>query len=229
MKVSYSFKRLVVLFLFLTLCLLFFADGLKLWAQDASDAVDANTEEQVVPLALEGIWENYNRYVVFDTGYLSQHSDDASIPQVVLRMFYQWYNDRAAESSLYTQIEVRDQNDTTDAPAVEMTVSYVPLTYEAYPLQTGVETTLANGDVLYASESISGAWDIQIVYAHDKTVYHVPVAVIGNKLYLNFIVKSLATVNIESSNDQLLNGYWRDWGRANGISKPNEKFRHNKE
>lgn len=219
---SCNTKKLIVLFLFITLCCFACADGFKLWAQDAAVGVQTtgvhpDEDERVVPLALEGIWENYNRYVVFDTGYLSEHAQDASIPQIVLRMFYQWYDDRAAESSAYTQKENRDRNDTTDAPAVEMSVTYVPLTYEAYSLETGVQTTLDNGDVLYASETLSGAWDIQIVYAHDKTVYHVPVAVIGNKLYLNFIVKNLSTIGIESSNDQLLNGYWRDWGRASGI------------
>ena len=140
----------------LTVCL--FAMG-SVYAQssagDLSSTGDLSSEEELVPLALEGIWENYSRYVIFDTGYLSNNEGESYIPQIVLRMFYQWYNDRAAESSEYTADTNRDQNDTTDTPAQEMLVRYVPLTYESYPLESGITTELSNGYILYSSGEIA--------------------------------------------------------------------------
>ena len=62
----------------------------------AAIPLHAQESERQVPLLLEGIWENYNRYVVFDSGYIN--SNQQSIPQIVLRTFYQWYDDRAAET-----------------------------------------------------------------------------------------------------------------------------------
>ena len=214
MKPSFFLRKFFSsLFVMLTVCL--FAMG-SVYAQ--SSAGDLSSEEELVPLALEGIWENYSRYVIFDTGYLSNNEGESYIPQIVLRMFYQWYNDRAAESSEYTADTNRDQNDTTDTPAQEMLVRYVPLTYESYPLESGITTELSNGDILYSSGEMSGAWDIQIVYPPSKTVYHVPVCVIGNRLYLDFVTKNLGTISMDSDDDELIiDGYWRDWGEASGI------------
>lgn len=57
--------------------------------------------QEEVPALLKGVWKNSSRYFVFDSGYVSD--DGGAIPQAVLRSFYTWYDDRAAESSLYSE------------------------------------------------------------------------------------------------------------------------------
>ncbi len=186
------------------------------------EEISRNQSENTVPLLLGGIWQNYSRYVVFDTGYLAQ--DNKSVPQIVLRTFYQWYDDRAAESSEYTNNNPRDSrnlretNNTTvsSSGAEEMTMTFVPLVPQVFPESYGIPYINEKGDELYAQEIPSGAWDIQIKYSSHKRgepdVYHVPVAVIGKNLYLNFAVKS-----ISDAGENPLDGYWKDEGSANGI------------
>ena len=58
------------------------------------------SQEKIVPTLLEGIWENNTRYIVFDTNYIKENK---SIPQIVLKIYYQWYDDRAAEAREYTE------------------------------------------------------------------------------------------------------------------------------
>ena len=78
-----------------------------------------NINNNPVPLLLEGIWSNKNRYVVFDTSFLS--SADSSIPQIILKTFYGLYNDRAQESREYTESHKRDVNAVTGrAKALEI-------------------------------------------------------------------------------------------------------------
>jgi len=229
-----------------------------------------------VPALLKGIWYNSERYVLFDTGY---KKNDGSIPQIVLRMFYTWYDDRAAEAADYTAktgsktvnvsgadtsvvasttsryfsstntatsgsarnltyatrinnqpsepentssqkhenipAEARDVNNTTDgSPAQEIKVKFVPLVTEAFPASYNIEATVKDGMSISADTIPSGAWDLQIVYPHDRTVYHVPAAVIGNNLYLHFTVKAIPREAVSS--DGVI-GFWQDYGNASGI------------
>ena len=83
--------------------------------------------QEEVPALLKGVWKNSSRYFVFDSGYVSD--DGGAIPQAVLRSFYTWYDDRAAESSLYSEKNPRNVNNTTSKnPAQEISIKYVPLT-----------------------------------------------------------------------------------------------------
>lgn len=182
-----------------------------------------------VPLMLEGIWQNDNRYVVFDTGYLS--SDSKAIPQIVLRTFYKWYDDRTAESLSYAEdVSARDRNDAATRIPETMELTFVPLTDELFTEDYNMNVTQDDGDVLVAEGANSGAWDMVVRFSGHKLggedTYHIPIAVIGNKLFLDFAIKTedsdslppsslLNGVTIQAEN--LLDGYWRSVGNANGI------------
>ena len=155
---------------------------------------------QQLPSLLGGVWESPSLYCVFDTGYLSDEL--GSIPELVLRVFYGWYDDRAAESPSYTVDHPRDVNCATPrGEAQAINVRYFPLTE--------------------GSSEDSGAWNLEIHYPNRKEVYNVPVAVIGGNLYLDFLIRddTVATdeSQTESTDESLLDGFWCDALSASGI------------
>lgn len=194
--------------LFLLLSLSFFSFA---FAQDYN----------AVPKLLSGVWKNDSRYVIFDSGY---SNGNGSLVMMVLRTFYQRYDDRVAEPRGYTEKNARPVNDSTqrDFPE-EIAVRFVPLTDE---LNLGSVVVQNDGDEVMADGKSSGAWNLQIAYPARKEIYNVPVAVIDGKLYLNFIIKEedsdvippsplLDGNTMQSGNP--LNGYWQDSGNASGI------------
>ena len=210
----------------------------KLAAQDAS-ATEAELladgegvvgeSEDSVPALLSGIWANDSRYVVFGSGYRAEESGKP-IPDIVLRTFYQWYDDRAGESGEYSAKVSRDRNAAETRSAEEMELRFTPLTDELFMPEYGQGVVQEDGDVLYAEGKNSGAWDIEVKYSGHKLggedTYHIPVAVIGNRLYLNFAIKGEDSDSVPTSGlldgvtiqaENLLEGYWRDNGSANGI------------
>ena len=190
---------------------------------------DAAVVQESVPALLSGIWENTDRYVVFNTGYFSSESGRA-IATFVLRTFYQWYDDRPAESTEYAVSFARDRNDAETEKVEIVELHFTPLTDELFLQSYNKPVTQEDGDTLFAETANSGAWDMEIKFAGRKLggvdTYHIPIAVIGNKLYLHFAIKRedsdsvpqsslLNGITIQSEN--LLGGFWRDVGNANGI------------
>ena len=140
--------------------------------------------DESVPELLGGIWENDSRYVVFDTS------------SIVLRTFYQWYDDRAAElpaNAEQSDYVPRDRNDAETRTPEKIELHFTPLTDVLYTEEFDKAVVQEDGDRLTAETLNSGAWDMEIKYAGHKLggedTYHVPIAVIGNKLYLNFALR----------------------------------------
>lgn len=218
--------------------------------KSASAAVFQEDSYADVPYLLKGIWYNSNRYVIFDSGYSNTVTDEekvtrnADVPQIVLRTFYTWYDDRAAESPEYTKATqqktinvageekyqdpaktptvpatARDKNNAVSAKAEEVKIRFIPLMAEAFPSSYNMTVALSDGSTVAADDVPSGAWDLEITYPRNRTVYHVPVAVIGNNLYLHFTVKSLAqeAETASAQNNNPLLGFWQDNGNASGI------------
>lgn len=164
--------------------------------------------QEEIPQLLKGVWKNSSRYFVFDSGYVSD--DGGAIPQAVLRTFYTWYDDRAAESSLYSEKNPRDVNNTTSkSPAQEISIKYVPLADELFSQADGNGVLQNDGGILYANGIPSGAWNLEIKYPNRKEIYNVPVAVIGDKLFLKFVIRQ--------SGEAGRAGFWKDSGNASGI------------
>ncbi len=166
-------------------------------------------EERLVPLLLEGVWENSGRYILFDTGYASRNNIE--IPQIVLKTYYGWYNDRSAESSDYTKENPRSRNIANSySGAQELEIRFHPLTQQCFTKEYNLPVYTEDGKIITALDNSSGAWDMEIFYPHFKESFHVPVCVIGNNLYLNFIIKDTNQFNENAS-------FWRDQGNASGI------------
>lgn len=157
-----------------------------------------NTE---IPVLLKGIWEGSDRYVSFShieiTGRNTDSSQQNNILTIILRPFYQWYNDRAAENSAYSQVFPRDKNNTTSQKAEILD----------FTINTFSEDFEKN----------SGVYEITINYG--KNPVTIPVCVIEKKLYLNFLVK---INNTDENSQQYMDGFWTKLGQASGIkiSKP---------
>ena len=85
---------------------------------------------QKIPEQLQGIWEGKDRFVFFENA-----ADDEN-PElvVVLKEYYGWYYDRAAEPKAYNEIEPRTPNAAThkDPEVIEYTIS--SLENDAYQL-----------------------------------------------------------------------------------------------
>lgn len=180
-----------------------------------------------VPVLLRGVWKNSERYTVFDTNYYSEKNGGA-VPQSALRLYYQFYLDRVAESSDYSEKNRRPVNAATQKdPAEEISMEFIPLTDEALePSSSGQK---------YTAENVpSGAWNLKITYPGYKEPYYIPVAVIGDKLYLKFKIKEDDSDKIPYSplldgtvmqSGNIMAGFWKDFGTAEKIpvSRPRTK------
>lgn len=139
-----------------------------------------------VPKPLEGIWQGNDRLVLFN--------DKAPI-SIVLRVFYQWYDDRAAEPSSFAQISSRDRNDTISSHPENIEVKFF---------------------TLFENESkTAGIYELSVKYPKIKNVVYIPIAVIDNQLYLTFLMReNINYPDLESNKDF----YLKDYGVSNGIT-----------
>ncbi len=188
-------------------------------SEDAYNLQPTNSmfDVEKVPELLCGIWESSSRLVKFDSGFHDKVTGFV-IPQVVLKPFYGCYADRAAESREYTASVQKDRNDATSSSPQEMQVKFVPLLEE----NTGEDV---------GSAMTSGAWDIQVKYSGIKEISHIPVCVIDDKLYLNFMIKKQDVGSVPAdmiydgavfANENKVNGVWLNMGTSSGfwISQP---------
>lgn len=158
-----------------------------------------------IPELLAGVWQGNDRLVLF--------GKEGNEFAAVLRVFYAWYNDRAAEPAAYAEYSTRDRNNTTSREAEHIEIKYI---------------TLAENE-----SHTAGAYELQVLYPNSKSYVYVPVAVIGEKMYLDFLVKGSAyqtdynpvlTSILKSADGQGnvsesldLEGFWRDCGAASGL------------
>ena len=101
--------------------------------------VTAHNASESVPLLLQGIWQGSDRLVMF-----SNENEFA----LVLRVFYQWYNDRAAEPASFSELKTRDRNNTTKSPAEDIQISYITIVEN--PSRT------------------AGVYELSVKYPHEK-------------------------------------------------------------
>lgn len=156
-----KFKRIFLLIFFSVFVF-------SVFPQNSSEASDD------VPSLLEGIWQGSDRLLMF-----SNKNEFA----VVLRVFYQWYNDRAAEPASFSEIKSRDRNDATSNESENISVKYI--------------TILEN------SSKNSGIYWLSVKYPHNKENYLIPILVLDGKIYLDFLVKGSASDSSVSSSSSL--------------------------
>ena len=113
-----------------------------------------------IPENLKGIWEGKNRFVFFENA-----TDDEN-PQfvIVLKEYYDWYYDRAAEPAEYSQTEPRSLNSATHK------------TPEIIPFE------------LKQIEDITDAYQLKVTYSKhfsNTTTF----VIIDDRIYLNMYTK----------------------------------------
>lgn len=156
---------------------------------------------ETIPNQLIGIWEGKDRYVFFEENVENQ-SDELVI---VLKEYYGWYLDRAAESEQYSQKEKRIRNSATHKTA------------EHIKFSLSKNLINQNPDVDKNYEKIEDCvWEFLIDYSsHEKNL--IPVFVNEDKLYFDFYVKTPEwdeKGNLIISND----GFWTGVAETNGFT-----------
>jgi hypothetical protein len=169
------------------------------------------TEKMELPALLEGIWQGSDRYVFFVS---PAAASSALIPPsdlvVILKTYYGWFYDRAAEPASYAADTRRFCCTATTKEAEHLTVTFEPLGITAEQRKNNEP----GGD--------SGVWQICISYGNKHDTSYIPVAVIGNSLYLDF-----ALLNSDGREDaadigtgaetKLPDGGWTGYGTAEGL------------
>ncbi len=166
--------------------------------QDGLPAVTEHVLSDSVPLLLQGIWQGDDRLVMF-----SNQNEFA----LVLRVFYQWYNDRACEPASFSEIKSHDRNNTTKSPPEDIQIQY--FTIVENPSKT------------------AGVYELSVKYPHEKLPVLIPLCIIDGKIYMDFLIKDSAEVTdlrfsdsatpdvSEKSNST---GFYRAASSASGIT-----------
>ena len=163
------------------------------------------------PALLEGIWTGGDRYVFFvpenaaarNSGAAQASSKNAKIMPtdiaLILKTYYGWFYDRAAEPEAFADLSERFLCTATTKEAERLTVTAEDLLDRPPRYDT-------NGNALPYE---SGAWELVVKYnGKKKYETRIPVAVIGNELYLDFVLRFDSEDRPASSGSEL-RGYWQ--------------------
>lgn len=198
-----SFGRAAVFFLTICFCSSLWCQQMELYGQEYMEggagqelqSPSARGVSSSLPPLLAGLWQNSQRIVSFES------LDSAS---VILKLFYGWYYDRAAEPVTQTmgesimsttQIDFNYSGASQQDFAARNSVSVVEevLQFESLPPRPKNDATspqaqqlLVEFEPLIPETEASGAWNIWITYPDIKERHAIPVAVFDGNLYVNF-------------------------------------------
>lgn len=169
-----------------------------------SIAPDALLETNEVPACFGGIWENDDRYLLFTENVFEKTDEDKNQNNYIwiyLKTFYGWYTDRAAEPSSISKDSVKDHNDTVFLDNQNIQIEFKSL---------------------FQTDNAS-AWEIILSYPRIKEKTIIPVAVIGNEIYLDFALNTTLPEFKDSQNP--LVGSWSRQALSTGlkVSQPRIK------
>lgn len=180
------------------------------------------------PALLEGIWTGGDRYVFFvpentaekaavkptdiargaqssaeNSAAAQSSSKNAKITPtdiaLILKTYYGWFYDRAAEPEAFASQSERFLCTATTKDAERLTVTAEDLLNRPPRYDT-------NGNALPYE---SGAWELVVKYnGKKKYETRIPVAVIGNELYLDFVLRFDSEDRPAPSGGEL-RGYWQ--------------------
>lgn len=198
-----SFGRIAVFFLTSFFCSFLWCQPVDFYGQEYLEggsgqelllaSVDGISPS--LPSLLAGLWQNNQRIVSFE------NLDSAS---VILKLFYGWYYDRAAEPGTQTFVDSimsttqLDYNYSSASQQDFITRNSVTITdevlqYDSLPPRPKNDATspraqqlLVEFEPLIPETEASGAWNVWITYPDIKERHAIPVAVFEGKLYVNF-------------------------------------------
>ena len=176
-------------------------DARTIAAMYGRDYVSVPERETVnFPALLEGIWAGGDRYVFFVPENTAEKT--AVKPTdiaLILKTYYGWFYDRAAELEAFASQSERFLCTATTKEAERLTVTAENLLNRPPRYDT-------NGN---AFPYDSGAWELVVKYnGKKKYETRIPVAVIGNELYLDFVLRFDSEDRPASSGGEL-RGYWQ--------------------
>jgi hypothetical protein len=154
----------------------------------------------LIPSPLRGVWENSNRILSFYT--MTNNGSNRVLSGVFLKMYYGWYYDRTAEPFGVTTVNTQGQS----VPVVARDRNNVSA-HEGEALITKFDETSPITET-------SGSWLMRVLYPPYRETDAIALAVIRNKLYLNFFIRY--DENPDSRNS--IRGFWRAAGTASGIT-----------
>lgn len=123
--------------------------------------ISINLFAQSIPDKLLGIWESKDRYVFFE-----QNDDNQPELVVVLKTYYGWYLDRAAEPDSYAEAEARTRNSATTRKAESIKLQKI--------------NTKATPNSLYGS--------VNLVYSRSQ-FNTIPFFILNDNMYLSYFEK----------------------------------------
>ena len=176
-------------------------DARTIAAMYGRDYVSVSERETVnFPALLEGIWTGDDRYVFFVP---ENTAEKAAVKPtdiaLILKTYYGWFYDRAAEPEAFAFQSERFLCTATTKEAERLTVTAEDLLNRPPRYDT-------NGNALPYD---SGAWELVVKYNGKKRYQtRIPVAVIGNELYLDFVLRFDSEDRPASSGSEL-GGYWQ--------------------
>ena len=160
------------------------------------------------PALLEGIWTGGDRYVFFVP---ENTAEKAAVKPtdiaLILKTYYGWFYDRTAEPEDWASSPERFLCTATTKEAERLTVT-------AENLLNRPPRYDADGNAVPYD---SGAWELVVKYNGKKRYEtRIPVAVIGNELYLDFVLRNSSTDAITAGGTEL-DGYWQGVCRRESI------------
>lgn len=125
---------------------------------------------ETIPSKLIGIWEAKDRYIFFE-----QNDDEEPQLVVVLKEYYGWYYDRAAEPASYAEKETRTRNIATPRSAEHIYIQKI--------------------DTKETSNSLYGAINLRYSTWQKNTI---PFFLIKDEIYLKYFVLDEQQINQET-------------------------------
>lgn len=145
---------------------------------------------QSIPEKLQGIWEGKDRFIFFDNAAGDENPEFV----IILKEYYGWYYDRAAEPLEYNEKEARTRNAAThkEPEVIPFTLSEIP--------------------------DITDAWQLTVTYSkhYSNTTSFV---LIEDKIYLNMYTKYDSSINTGTEANILTEDYtlYRGWQHSDGF------------
>ena len=133
--------------------------------------ISLNLFAQIIPEKLAGIWESKDRYIFFE-----QSDEEGAELVVLLKTYYGWYLDRAAEPAAYSEEAERDRNTATARQA------------ESIKIQ--------NIDVKSTQNSLYGSLDLFYSKNQSNTI---PFFILNDNFYLNYFEKDSNDNHVENA------------------------------
>lgn len=183
-------------------------DAITMATMYGEEYVDFPKYEKVaLPEIIEGVWQGDDRYIFFNETEEERLTSNIAL---LLKTYYGWFYDRAAEPDSYAKDFSRYVCTATYPTSEKVFVSYEDLL--SRPVLYDEDGNIIPYD--------SGAFELVVRFGEkQKEEVRIPVAIIGNNLYLDFLIRKDFLENISNEffpDEKLQNNFTGVW---HGVSQ----------